>query len=51
MYSTLSGEVLNRFPHLPVGKPLDGLFQCRVLLADDLVKMRWVRNGFPPSRE
>jgi hypothetical protein len=46
MYSALPGEVLNGFPHLPVGKLLDGLFQCPVLLADDFVKVGCLHPGF-----
>ena len=46
MHTALLPEIVNRLVHMTVGELLNGLFQCRVFLANDFVKVRRVHSGF-----
>ena len=46
MHTAMLPEIVNRRVHMTVRELLDGLFQCRVLLPNDFVKVRRVHSCF-----
>jgi hypothetical protein len=46
VHTALLPEIVNRLVHMAVGELLNGLFQCRVFLANDFVQVRRVHSRF-----